>query len=44
MIAFVADMLISEDMSIDFNFIAEVVLLVVDLWIMRRMLRGEVRR
>jgi len=43
MIAFMADVLVSEYMSIDLDFISEVVLLVVDLWV-RFVLRSKVWR
>lgn len=43
MIAFMADMLISEDLAIHLNFISEVILLIVDLWVVCRMLGSEVR-
>jgi hypothetical protein len=41
MIALVADMLIPEHMTVDLDFISEIVLLVIDLRI-RFMLRSEV--
>jgi hypothetical protein len=44
MIAFMADMLISEDMTVDFHLISEIVFLVIDLWVIGFVLRGEVWR
>jgi len=41
MVAFMADMLVPEDMTIDLDFISEIVLLVIDLRI-GFMLRSEV--
>jgi hypothetical protein len=43
MIAFMADMLISENMAVDFDLVPKIILLIIDLWVIGFVLGCEVR-